>query len=111
MIGILAEPVEVVSYTVDGLDDLNSPVKAPHSETVSVLVVPGGQSATGEDNRPEGRNVAYTLYFPKSFTGDLDGCDVVVRGHRCRVVGHADRYRVYDFMEYDMKCEVEHVEG
>lgn len=112
MIGTLSEEVVVVSREETGRDDLNDPVFTEQSEAVQgVLVVPGAQSEPGEDNRPQGREVAYTLYFPKTYAGQLDGCHVIVRGHRCRVIGHVDRYRVYGFMDYDTKCEVEHVEG
>lgn len=113
MMGSLSESVQVICYTTSGVDSLGNDVKVAGGPLTvgGVLVVPGAQAEPGGGNRPDGMDIAYTLYFPKSFTGSLDGCDVVVRGERCRVKGHVDRYRVYGFMDYDMKCEVGYVEG
>ena len=113
MIGSLSEAVQVIGYTSSTVDALGNDVKVADGPLTvqGVLVVPGAQAEPGGDNRPDGEEIAYTLYFPKSFKGNLDGCDVVVRGERCRVKGHPDRYRVYEFMDYDMKCEVSRVEG
>ena len=48
-------------------------------ETVveNVLVAPGATESL-EASRPEGARVAYTLHFPKSFDGLLEGCEVVL---------------------------------
>lgn len=43
----------------------------------NVLVSPGATSDL-EASRPEGVTVAYTLHFPKTFTGSLEGCLVTL---------------------------------
>ncbi len=42
-----------------------------------VLIVPGATESL-EASRPEGVQVAYTLHFPKTFNGTLEGCEVVL---------------------------------
>jgi len=42
-----------------------------------VLVSPGSTSDL-DASRPEGARVALSLHFPKSFTGSLEGCEVVL---------------------------------
>lgn len=42
-----------------------------------VLISPGATSDL-EASRPEGVRVAYTLHFPKSFIGSLEGCKVTL---------------------------------
>ena len=113
-IASLSETVTVYTVSQVGYDELGAPVFAeddPPKSVGGVLVVPGSQGEPNAQNRPDGAVIAYTLYFPKEFTGDVDGLEVGVRGRRCRVVGHPDRYRVPGFMDYNMKCEVSHVEG
>lgn len=65
------------------------------SETVDdVLVVPGA-TLDMEASRPEGVTVAYTLHFPKTYTGSLEGCDVVLPAPwsgRYRVIGDPREY-------------------
>ena len=41
----------------------------------NVLVSPGSTSDM-EAARPDGVTVAYTLHFPKTFTGSLKGCEI-----------------------------------
>lgn len=48
------------------------------SETVDDVLVAPGATSDLEASRPEGVSVAYTLHFPKSFTGSLDGCIVTL---------------------------------
>jgi len=42
-----------------------------------VLIAPGATESL-EASRPEGVQVAYTLHFPKTFSGTLEGCEVVL---------------------------------
>ena len=62
---------------VEGERDRFGNVTATYErETVSdVLVVPGA-TADLEAGRPEGVQVAFTLHFPKTFTGTLEGCEI-----------------------------------
>ena len=65
-----------------------------------------------ESNRPDGVTVAYTLYFPKAFTGCLDGAQVVVRGETFSVIGAPRRYpEVITPTQWNLKAEVERTDG
>ena len=109
------ETVTVFMKDVSGYDELGNPTMTETPQEVdNVLVAVGSQGEPGETNRPEGVNIAYTLYLPKAFTSTLgedtlDNREVEVRGHRCRVVGHPDIWPSPN--PWDMACEVENVEG
>lgn len=62
------------------------------SEVPNVLVAPGATRDVIESNRTDGARVAYTLYFPKSYTGSLEGKRVNVRGEWLDVIGSPRRY-------------------
>lgn len=81
--------VTVVSPNYDGYDRFGEPMPTTPTETTvdNVLVSPGATNDL-EAARPDGVTVALTLHFPKSFTGDLRGCEVVLTGQ------HAGTYRV-----------------
>lgn len=65
--------VTVKTVTDNGKDRFGNAVKKETSATVdNVLVVPGATEDL-EASRPEGVSVAYTLHFPKSFSGSLEG--------------------------------------
>lgn len=86
------ETVKVKRYVTVGLDPNRAPVTEPEEEAVSnVLVAPGTLADLGED-RPEGVEVNYTLYFPKTYTAPLEGCEIFVRGEWIPVIGHPDSY-------------------
>lgn len=58
----------------------------------NVLIVPGA-TADLEASRPEGVEVSFTLHFPKTFTGDLEGCSVEIPNNgRFKVVGAPKPY-------------------
>lgn len=69
--------VQVSAPTYGTKDRLgNRPVTMGEPTTVkNVLVSPGATEAM-EASRPEGVTVAYTLHFPKTFTGSLEGCEI-----------------------------------
>ena len=74
-------------------DELGEPTGATATETtVDNVVVCPGATADLDSTRPNGVTVAYTLCFPKTFTGELKGCAVEVRGERFRVVGGPQRH-------------------
>ena len=50
----------------------------PTTETVHGVLVSPGATSDMEAARPEGVTVAYTLHFPKSYTGSLEGCTVTL---------------------------------
>ena len=59
-----------------------------------VLIVPGA-TADLEASRPEGVRVAYTLHFPKTFIGSLEGCKVTLSAPYSgtyRVIGNPGAY-------------------
>lgn len=86
------ETVTVVTHVETGTDRHGAKVTEPVETPVeNVLVAPGALSDLGED-RPDGVEVKYTLQFPKTFAGTLEGADVIVRGEPCPVIGHPDAY-------------------
>lgn len=89
---IQSETVTVIR-TEKVLDELGEPMEAEAvAESVTGVVVAPGATADLDASRPEGVTVAYTLCFPKTYTGELKGCAVEVRGERFRVVGDPQRY-------------------
>lgn len=46
------------------------------TSTVDDVLISPGATADLEASRPEGVQVAYTMHFPKTFTGSLEGCKV-----------------------------------
>lgn len=59
-----------------------------------VLVEPGATESL-EASRPEGVLVAYTLHFPKTFAGALEGCEIELPAPWAgvyHVVGEPGRY-------------------
>lgn len=57
-----------------------------------VLVIPGALGDLSSMSRIDGSDVRYTLHFPKTFDGDLEGSRVKVRGRWCLVIGRPDRF-------------------
>lgn len=63
-------------------------------DVADVLIAPGATSEL-EASRPEGVQVAYTLHFPKTYTGALEGCKVVLPSPwagEYRVIGNPTPY-------------------
>ena len=71
-------PVVVSTPTSTGVDDFGNPVKTWSEQIVRNVLVSPGATSDLEAARPEGVTVAYTLHFPKSFTGSLEGCLVTL---------------------------------
>lgn len=87
------ERVVVRTRILSGYDEFHDPVYTYADEDVdNVLVAPGARHDVIESTRPDGAEVNYTLYFPKTFVGDLEGSKVVVRGEALDVIGHPDRF-------------------
>lgn len=70
--------VTVKSPNPSGVDRFGNPVKSFVSSTVANVLVAPGATADLEASRPEGVTVDYTLHFPKTFTGDLEGCVITL---------------------------------
>lgn len=64
---------------VDGTPDrFGNVTHTWQTETVGDVLVAPGASNDLEASRPEGVTVAYTLHFPKTYTGSLEGCMVIL---------------------------------
>ena len=88
------ETVAVIARTQTGRGPGNTPIWAEAETTVgNVLVAPGPRTDVLDSNRPAGVDVAFTLHFPKTFTGSLRGCRVRVRGEPFHVVGDPRAYQ------------------
>ena len=71
--------VTVLRPNVSGTDRLGNPAYGePTAETVSDVLVQPGPTSELDATRPEGVSVAYTLHFPKAFSGSLEGCSVTL---------------------------------
>ena len=103
----------VVIRQVDKRDELGEPIgEGETCEEVSNVVVAPGATADLDASRPDGVSVAYTLGFPKTFTGDLRGCDVEVRGTRYRVIGDPQRNTAENTPgPWNYTAEVERIDG
>jgi hypothetical protein len=79
-----------------------------------VLIVPGPTELL-EASRPEGVQVAYTLHFPKTFSGSLAGCEVELPTPWTgvyRVIGEPGRYMDANTpTRWNMPVEVEKAYG
>lgn len=76
-----------------GKDRFNNPIEEDQQDLVgNVLVAPGELADNIDSVRPNGTYATYTLMFPKTYKGELENCDVMVRGGRYAVIGHPDRF-------------------
>lgn len=110
---ITGETIRLLTPAVTGVDEGNNEVIELSESIVSdVLVAPGSTPDVWASNRPDGARVVFTLHFPKWFTANLRGCEVIVRGLRCRVVGDPQPYTLANTpTRWHMPAEVELVEG
>ena len=87
------EIVMVRTKTKTGTDSHNNAAYTYTDAAVyNVLIAPGPRSDLAETNRPDASHVKYTLYFPSAFSGNLEGCEVKLRGKWYKVIGAPDRY-------------------
>lgn len=107
---IKTERVEVHMPKAAGVDELFEPiVEYGPGVPVDVIVAPGSTSDMF-DNMRDGHKIAYTLHFPKTWTVDLCGARVSVRGRLCRVVGSPQPYTSTPG-KYNMPVEVVFCDG
>lgn len=78
-----------------------------------VLVAPGARTDVVDSNRPDGVEVAWTLHFPKTFSGSLRGASVSVRGEpKARVIGDPKPFTLANTpTRWHMPVELERVDG
>lgn len=109
---IKGEAVTVIR-TVWGRDELGEPTDPTvERETVENVVVYPGPTSDLDASRPDGVKVAFTLCFPKTFTGDLKGCSVEVRGTVYAVVGDPQRYTAENTPgDWNLTAEVTRTDG
>lgn len=94
---ISGRTVTVLTPTSSTTDRFGEPVPGTPTEQIvdNVLIVPGS-SRNLDATRPDGVTVAFTLHFPKTYSGDLRGCSVVLDGEYAgeyQVVGMAYSYQ------------------
>lgn len=86
------ETVTVRRHFEVSQDEYGAPVtESEETQVPNVLVAPGARADLGEE-RPEGVEINFTLYFPKTYEESLEGTDVEVRGDWYRVVGVPDTF-------------------
>ena len=109
---LTGEDVAVLTRTV-GYDEHMEEVETWERETVeNVLVFPGSTSDVRDSVRPDGTRAAYTLGFPKGFTGSLRGCRIEVRGAVYSVIGDPHPATPDNIPgRWNMNVEVEAVDG
>lgn len=87
------ETVLVQTRTKTGVDAFNSPIYTTSEVSVAnVLVSPSTPADNISAMHPEGVRVKYMLHFPKSYTGNLQGLKIRVRGSLYDVIGSPDHY-------------------
>ena len=111
---VKGESVIVERHVEVGRNAHNQPIYEWAGEQVeNVLVAPGPRNDIPDTARPEGVIVAWTLYFPKTFTGDLEGARVVVRGQEpCAVIGSPQRWpESLTPTDWNLPAEVSRADG
>lgn len=85
------ETVTITQRSEVGRDGFNNPIfEDTETDVENVLVAPATGDDVIESVRPEGSEVKYTLYFPKTFVGKLENERVKVRGDWLDVIGCPD---------------------
>lgn len=82
------ETVTVLRHVATGKDMGNNPIFDDVQESVDNVLVGPPTTADAGGERPNGITVDLNLSFPRTYAGEgLRGCDIIVRGHRYKVVG------------------------
>lgn len=94
-------------------DELGEPAEGEETrEVVENVVVAPGSTSDLDASRPDGVTVTYTLCFPKTFSGELRGCSIEVRGIEYEVVGDPQRYTPESTPgEWNLTVEVTRTDG
>ena len=96
-------------------DRFGNPVITYTASTVDNVLVAPGTTSDLDASRPAGVQVAYSLHFPKSFTGSLEGCEITLPdpwAGRYRVIGAPGRYIDANTpTRWNMPVEVEAAHG
>lgn len=107
--------VTLVRKSISGYDRFGNAEYAEMEETVNNVLVAPGATNDLEASRPEGVDVAYSLHFPKTYTGDLEGCKVTLPAPwegTYRVIGKPGQYMdINTPTQWHMPVEVEVAHG
>ena len=113
---MMGAAVTVTPRVASGTDRFGNAVytDGEPQQVADVLIAPGATEDL-EASRPEGASVAYTLHFPKTFTGDLEGAEVALPepwGGTYRVIGKPSQYMDANTpTRWHMPVEVEAAHG
>lgn len=111
---IHGETVTLIRPVDAGLDVFGDELTGwqPGVPVGNVLVAPASTDDLNGSLRRDGDRDALTLHFPKTFSGSLRGCRVIVRGVTYRVVGDPQRYTAAMTPgAWDLPVSVERTEG
>ena len=107
--------VTVLTPYENGTDRFNNVVYGMTGADVDDVLIAPGATELLEAKRPEGAKVEFTLHFPKTFTGSLEGCEVELPapwGGRYKVVGNPQPYMDENTpTRWHMPVEVEAAHG
>lgn len=108
--------VVIHSPTEWAVDRYNNKTPTAYTETgVSNVLISPGATTELEASRPEGVTVSYTLHFPKSFNGSLEGCLIELPYPYegiYRVIGNPKPYQAENTPTlWHMPCEVSAANG
>jgi len=107
--------VTVKTPTTESVDRFGNAVYTFAESTVDNVLVSPGMTSDMEAARPEGVTVAYTLHFPKTFSGSLEGCLITLPdpwAGTYRVVGAPGQYIDANTpTAWHMPVEVERADG
>lgn len=87
--------VTVNTPSSNSTDRFGNPVVTWSQTTVDDVLVSPGATSDLEASRPDGVTVDYSLHFPKTFTGELEGATVTLPAPwtgTYRVIGKPGRY-------------------
>lgn len=111
---ISGEVVVVITHrAVGGTDSFGAPTTERLETAISdVLVAPARTTDVDGSIRPDGDKAALTLHFPKTFSDELRGAHVIVRGKEYAVIGAPTYYTAANTpTRWHMPVDVEAVDG
>ena len=110
---IAGEDVIVYTPNLTGKDNFNEDTITWNERRVSNVLI--GETTTSDvisNNRPHETNMYIDLYFPKTFNGDLRGCEVIVRGKRLKIVGEIIKYTDKNVpLNWNIHCKAGAIHG
>lgn len=112
---MIGETVVIHRRQQTGTNAHNQPVyEWTETPVDDVLVAPGARTDIPENARPDGTTVAWTLHFPKTYTGGpLRGTRISVRGEEAApVIGDPQPYTTANTpTRWNMPVELQRTDG